>query len=207
MKTQEGYSNLEAAMFASGSVPIPNVLFDQVMPQLGDTELRVLLVVLRQTLGWREGSDLGGWRFKRRDWITHRQLVHKTGRGSEAVSGAVNSLVSAGLIVVEDREGRPLSTAAERRRFMGRLYFRPVDKWITRDSSHTGKPKTTTNNWNNIKAKEHQRNGVATPAYPQSTGEWQRAVQLATLGRSASGPEERLSLLPPNTRQRLAERK
>ena len=33
--------------------PVPVRLVDTVMPRLKDTELRVLLVVLRQTWGWR----------------------------------------------------------------------------------------------------------------------------------------------------------
>jgi len=113
------------------------------MPRLRDTELRVLLVVLRQTWGWK--AD--GWRShggesgntdtgnrqatndkkptKRRDWLSHRQLCRRTGRGSEAVSGAVASLTASGLIIVEDASGRPLRTPEERRRCLGRLYYRP----------------------------------------------------------------------------------
>ena len=113
------------------------------MPRLRDTELRVLLVVLRQTWGWK--AD--GWRShggesgntdtgnrqatndkkptKRRDWLSHRQLCRRTGRGSEAVSGAVASLTASGLIIVEDVGGTPLTTPEERRRCLGRLYFRP----------------------------------------------------------------------------------
>ena len=33
--------------------PVPTRLVDEVMPALKDTELRVLLVVLRQTWGWQ----------------------------------------------------------------------------------------------------------------------------------------------------------
>lgn len=113
--------------------PIPTRLVDEVMPRLKDTELRVLLVVLRQTWGWkadrtetgskREGSSHG--QTKRRDWLSHHQLCRRTGRGSEAVSGAVASLTASGLIIVEDAGGTPLTTSAERRRCLGRLYFRP----------------------------------------------------------------------------------
>jgi hypothetical protein len=131
-------------VFADGAVPIPNRLFDEVLPELSDTELRVFLVVLRATLGWREGDDRGGWRFKRRDWISHAQFVKRTGRGSDAVSRAIQGLVARSLIVVEDRQGKPLTTAAERRGHVGRLYFRPVDKWITSSPCHPVKPKTTT---------------------------------------------------------------
>ena len=39
-----------------GSVCVPNSVLDALMPTLRDTELRVLLVVIRQTLGWQERS-------------------------------------------------------------------------------------------------------------------------------------------------------
>jgi hypothetical protein len=97
------------------------------MPRLKDTELRVLLVVLRQTWGWKtDGTETSpGRRTKRRDWLSHNQLCQRTGRSSDAVSGAVASLTAAGLIVVEDAGGHPLRTPEERRRCLGRLYFRP----------------------------------------------------------------------------------
>ncbi len=128
--------------------PVPIRLVDEVMPRLRDTELRVLLVVLRQTWGWQadrwadsskhnSGKHNGrhkplhrkNYGHKRRDWLSHRQLCRRTGRGSEAVSGAVASLSASGLIVVEDAGGTPLMTPEERRRCLGRLYFRPGDMW------------------------------------------------------------------------------
>lgn len=69
-----------------GVVPVPNYVFDELLPGLGDTELRLLLVVLRGTLGYREPDGAGGWRPKQRDWISHGQLLRRTGRGSEAIS-------------------------------------------------------------------------------------------------------------------------
>ena len=108
--------------------PVPLRLVDEVMPRLRDTELRVMLVVLRQTWGWRADRSEGG-KHKRRDWLSHRQLCRRTGRSSDAISGAVASLVAAGLLVVEDAGGTALATAEQRRRCLGRLYFRPGDIW------------------------------------------------------------------------------
>ena len=106
----------------SFTTPVPNVLLDQVMPTLRDTELRVLLVVVRQTRGWQDGPHVS--QRKERDWLTQSQLMGRTGRGSGAVAQAVDVLVQAGLIEVQDRAGTPLNTAAERRRHLGRLYYR-----------------------------------------------------------------------------------
>ena len=105
-----------------GTTPVPTVLLDKVMPELRDTELRVLLVVVRQTLGWQVGKDPR--LRKERDWLTQSQLMRRTGRASGAVARAVDALVRRGLIDVLDGAERPLVTAAERRRCLGRLYYR-----------------------------------------------------------------------------------
>jgi hypothetical protein len=144
--------------------PLPVRLVDVVMPCLRDTELRVLLLVLRQTWGWRIA---GGWKAdrthngdtpsssrqpadkpsmsykpptnyksptKRRDWLSHTQLCRRTGRSSEAVSAAVAALTASGLIIVEDAGGKALLTPEERRRCLGRLYFRPGAMWSKENS-------------------------------------------------------------------------
>lgn len=160
-----------APAYPRGTVPIPNRLFDDVLPNLTDTQLRVLLVVLRATIGWREGEEGGGWRYKRRDWISHAQFARRTGRGSEAISTAIQSLVEASLIVAEDSGGRPLDTPEKRRRYVGRLYFRPVDMWITPDRRHTGKAKTTTyirNNKYNVRTSGWHRAANISPNEPDS---------------------------------------
>jgi len=127
--------------------PVPIRLVDTVMPHLKDTELRVMLVVLRQTWGWKmdrtnvEKTEAGQQArtskqtttkqaTKRRDWLSHHQLCRRTGRGSDAVSAAVASLTASGLIIVEDAGGKFLTTPEERRRCLGRLYFRPGNMWI-----------------------------------------------------------------------------
>lgn len=63
------------------------------MPELKDTELRVLLVILRLTTGWnREG---------RFTVVPYRSLKRLTGRESEAVSKALRSLSDRGLIHID----------------------------------------------------------------------------------------------------------
>jgi hypothetical protein len=145
---QSGTKARPRAEFTGGTVPVPNALFDGLLPTLRDTELRVLLVVIRATVGWRDRQG----RVKARDWISHGQLVKRTGRGSEAVSGAVDRLVRYGLIVVEDAAGRLLCTPAERRRYLGRVYYRLGENLgKTPGLSHPAKPKRTTDNENKNK--------------------------------------------------------
>ena len=109
---------------AGGTTPVPNDLLDRVMPTLRDTELRVLLIVVRQTAGWQAGLDPA--QRKGRDWLTQSQLMRRTGRANGAVSRAVDALVRAGLIRVTDRAGTLLLTPAERRRHLGHLYYQTV---------------------------------------------------------------------------------
>jgi len=52
---------------------VPNHLLDQLMPNLKDTELRVLLILIRQTSGWqKEGKAT---------LLTYRTLTRRSGRG------------------------------------------------------------------------------------------------------------------------------
>jgi hypothetical protein len=101
------------------TTPVPHWLLDQVMPLLSDTELRVLLVVTRSTLGWREGEGR-----KESDWFSHRQLQARTGRSSAAVSRAIDGLVKREMLVVTNAVGEPLASASARSRARGRLFFR-----------------------------------------------------------------------------------
>jgi len=93
------------------------------MPRLKDVELRVLLVVADQTLGWIEDAQTG--RRKERDWISHYQLRKKTGRGDRAISGAVQVLVEVHRIVEAYSEAGELLDSAYRRQKLGsRIYYR-----------------------------------------------------------------------------------
>ncbi len=105
-----------------GSTPLPNALLDTILPTLSDTELRVLLVVARSTLGWREGRGR-----KERDWLSHSQLQKRTGRSGAPVSRAIDTLVKRGLLVVQDEAGSARATARERRALRSRLFFRLGD--------------------------------------------------------------------------------
>lgn len=68
----------------------PNVLLDILLPSLRDTELRVLLILLRQTVGWnREGRPV---------ILSYKTLMKRTGRHSEAIANALTSLSTKGLI-------------------------------------------------------------------------------------------------------------
>lgn len=69
---------------------VPNILLDRMMPELSDTELRVLLAVIRRTTGWgREGRAVV---------LRYREMKAITGRHSEAISRAVKGLSESGYV-------------------------------------------------------------------------------------------------------------
>ena len=88
------------------------MILDVWLPQLKDVELRVLLIVVRQTLGWVEDYITG--RRKEKDWISRGQLMRKTGRGHSSVSTAIEKLIRKELIEAHDEAGRILQSPRER---------------------------------------------------------------------------------------------
>lgn len=117
----------------------PNVLLDQVMPSLRDTEWRLLCVIVRQTVGWSQGGKP-----KARDWMSQRQLMKKTGRNSAALSAALRQLVGRGLIEAQTPTGELLDTPQARRRHRGPIYYAVRWKMISawEQSAKSGRTKT-----------------------------------------------------------------
>ncbi len=70
--------------------PVPNMLFDELLPQLSGEELRVLLYVIRRSFG--RGSP--------RDTITLSQLCPATGLGPAPVTTALTALADRGLLSI-----------------------------------------------------------------------------------------------------------
>lgn len=98
---------------------VPNILFDRYFPILSESELRVLLVIIRQTYGWVDRKT-GGRKMK--DRISHSQFMQKSGLSRRSISKAVNSLVGRRLIGVSDVKGMPLEQAHKRKGSSGLTY-------------------------------------------------------------------------------------
>lgn len=102
---------------------IPNVILDDWLPRLTDVEFRILIVIVRQTLGWVMDDDSG--RRKERDWISSSQLTQKTGRGRTQISSNLKSLIEEHhLIEATDKEGKLLDTAEKRKQNRGQIFYR-----------------------------------------------------------------------------------
>lgn len=81
-----------------GWTKVPNFALDALMPQLRDTELRVLLVLIRSTWGWNRPD--------RAVIASYKSMKAKTGRESEAIAKALASLAGRGLIHIAGSPAR-----------------------------------------------------------------------------------------------------
>jgi len=101
------------------TTPVPNAVFEYI-PSLSEAELKLYLIILRQTLGWK---DTKSDKRKVYDWISASQFHTKTGLSRRAVGTAVRSLTYRNLILVADEHGRVLHTPNDRKG-KTRLYYR-----------------------------------------------------------------------------------
>ena len=104
------------------TTPVPNVVFDQYLKELKLAELKILLVIIRQTSGWRD--EFSKSKRKEVDWISSNQLALKTGSSFRAINEAVQLLVQKKLIEVLSSSGEILD-APEKRRGQQKLFYRP----------------------------------------------------------------------------------
>ena len=106
--------------FIPNTTPTPNWLYNGEMKKMSDTELRIVLVVTRATLGWIVDENTG--MRKEQDWISRSQMIEKTGRGKESVNKSITNCVKKGWIEVRDKDGNILKTPRERSG--KKLYYR-----------------------------------------------------------------------------------
>lgn len=93
--------------------------------------MKVLLVVIRQTLGWADRRGMFGR--KEIDWISGSQLREKTGCSERSITSALEQLTRKKLIEIHDKSGHKLLYSKDRQG-KTRLYyglhpavFTPVD--------------------------------------------------------------------------------
>lgn len=106
-------------MIYKETTQVPNILFDTHLPNLTESELKLVLVILRQTNGW---IDRRTGQRKTRDRISHSQFMKKTGLCRRVVSKALQSLVDKGLIQITCQYGNSLQLP-EDRKGVTRMYY------------------------------------------------------------------------------------
>lgn len=159
------------------STQIPNFILDELLPILKPTELTLLLIIIRQTLGWVEDTETG--RRKEKDWLSSSQLVAKTGYRRKAISGAIQVLSDRRLIMVTDGHGNYLATAKERRGKL-KLYYRfntssaPVSK---RHKSGKSLPPTCIKTTQQLVSKRHITKETHTKDICEKDFTWESFVE------------------------------
>ena len=94
------------------STQVPNEIFDLYLPHLNQAQLKVLMVVIRQTLGWIDPKTK---QRKRKDWISISFFSKRTRLTSKSISLAISELIYKELIVALDRHERELRHPKDRR--------------------------------------------------------------------------------------------
>ncbi|MBX7226994.1 MAG: replication protein [Chitinophagales bacterium] len=105
------------------TTPVPNEFFDWI-PYLTHAELRVLLLVIRQTYGWIDPAT-GNRKIK--DRLTYDFIIKKTGVYRTILSETIQRLVDKKLLLVTDRQSIILPTAHDRKgKWFLYFQFQPV---------------------------------------------------------------------------------
>lgn len=118
-KIRFGYYSLYMNYYKK-TTQVPNILLDHHLKTLTDTELRVLLTIIRKTVGQIDPDNTN----KRLDkaWISRRLFSICSGKSERSISSAVDSLTGRGFINVTDSKGRVLTRAVHRKGAL-RLFY------------------------------------------------------------------------------------
>ena len=106
---------------------VPNILFDLHLPSLTESELKILLIIIRQTYGW---IDRYTGKRKLQDRISHSQFITKSGLSRRVISKAIQNLVSKGLVSITCRNGNNLNGVNDRRGKTSLVYSTKMCKKI-----------------------------------------------------------------------------
>ncbi len=136
---------------------VPNTVFDTYLKDLSIAELKVLLIIIRQTYGWQ--TDKKTKSRKKSDWISVSQFVEKTGASSRSINSAIRLLIEKNLIEVTNEKDVLLDTG-EKRRGQYKLFFRlstanfaSVNKGGIKSVGEVFADETTANNAKTIRKK------------------------------------------------------
>jgi len=130
------------------STQIPNEIINGYLPTLSEADLKVLIIVARQTLGWI-ADPVTGMR-KEEDSISFQDLMKKTGLSQWGITKALKKLTEKDLIQVRDEDGKILDTPDKRRtagRCRKKIFYRlKLKNSTTKDSlvHYQGKQGSTT---------------------------------------------------------------
>jgi len=111
---------------------IPNVFFDFHIPKLSGSEIKILLIIVRQTYGWIAQNG----KRKKRDRISYSQFETKTGISRRVISHSIQSLIDKKLIRASEFGGKVLLLPSERK---GKncIYYTPLLQTSAQNNAET----------------------------------------------------------------------
>lgn len=118
-------------MIYKQTTQVPNELFDIHLPKLSEAELKVFLIIIRQTYGW---VNMKTGKRKSKDRISHSQFIKKTSLCRRVISNSIKSLVTKGLINISDYGGNVLNEPTLRKG-KSSLIYSPVFVAAIKESS------------------------------------------------------------------------
>ena len=114
-------------LVAIRGTPYPNRLLD-LSTSLPETQLRIVNLVVRSTLGWYGGAP--GTR-RASAYFGYGYLMHRVGRSSrEAIGTALTALAQAGILEAVDNAGAPLPTSAVAQPYRRGVRLRIARSWV-----------------------------------------------------------------------------
>jgi len=141
--------------FQPNTTPTPNWLYNGEMRKMNETELKVVLLVTRKTLGWFNPTTCER---KQQDYISQSQFMEFTGQSHTAIAQAIQKSVEKGWIIARDSEGNLCDTSEKRRRRkvwyqLGNIFIDKISK------QQSGQDENLSNNL--AKSKQHNASNLS----------------------------------------------
>ena len=124
-------------MLYKQTTQVPNCIFDHYLSSLSKAELKLVLVITRQTLGWFDKRT--GMR-KNRDRISISQFYKKTSLSRRAITLALQSLVQKSLITITDYRNNEMLHPSNRKGKAYLYYSLKIPTQILSISSKENRP-------------------------------------------------------------------
>ena len=99
--------------FIPNTTPTPNWLYNGEMRKMSGTELKVVLLVTRKTLGWFDPMINER---KSQDYISQKQFMEFTGLSNRTIATAIQVCVERGWIIARDKLGSLCNSPEKRER-------------------------------------------------------------------------------------------
>lgn len=102
----------------------PNIILDEWIRLLSGPEFKILMILVRQTIGWEMDKETG--RRKEWDWMNIKQIMKKTGIKSDRTISKAIAKLSDELKIIETvtESGFPLESPQKREQHSGKIYYR-----------------------------------------------------------------------------------